>query len=282
MFNLKVVKISLLLSFLFIVHVELQAYEQSEVSQILKQQLQTSEKGRLMIGKSEISTIKMIQAYYQQNDYQLAWKNQAMLNRLFEGINYSYKLGLTPQDYHFTEIKQRLKSHKDSELKSRVQLDVLMTDAFLRLVYHLRFGKVVADELDQDWNLRREFMTVDPVAKIKDVLKSEKNLDQFLNQLAELGDLYDGLIKALAQYRQIEQKGGWQIIPEGDLIKPDMQDKRIPLIQSRLQIGGYLKKIADTDHYEAFIEEAIKQFQKVHSLEADGIIGDDTLRQMNI
>ena len=282
MLKSKSVKVSLLLSFLFLAHIELQAFEQSEITQTIKQQLQTSEKGLLMIGQSEISTLKMIQAYYQQNDYHLAWKNQAMLNRLFEGISYSFKLGLTPQDYHFTEIKQRLKSHKDNELKSRVQLDILMTDAFLRLAYHLRFGKVVAEELDQDWNLRREFMTADPLAKIKDVLDSEKNLDQFLNQLTELGDLYDGLIKALAQYRQIQKEGGWQTIPQGPVIKADMQDERIPLIQSRLQLSGYLQQTTDSDHYEAFIEEAVKRFQKFHSLDADGILGNDTLSQMNI
>jgi len=115
-------------------YTELHAVEQSDISQLLKQQLQTSEKGQLMIGHSEISTISMIQAYYQQNNYHLAWKNQAMLNRLFTGIKQSYSLGLSPQDYHLTAIQERLKSNINSELKSRVQLDILMTDALLRLV----------------------------------------------------------------------------------------------------------------------------------------------------
>ncbi len=282
MSKFKIVKITMFTCILFLMQVDLHAVEQSDISQLLKQQLQTSEKGQLMIGQSEISTISMIQAYYQENNYHLAWKNQAMLNRLFAGIKQSYSLGLSPQDYHLTAIQERLQSNINSELKSRVQLDILMTDALLRLVYHLRFGKVVADELDQDWNLRREFMSSDPIAKIKEVLSSEQTLNQFLNQLTNLGDLYQGLIKGLAEYRLIQKKGGWQTIPQGDVIKPDMQDERISLIQSRLHIGGYLQQIKTTDKYEHSIEKAVKQFQKAHGVDADGIVGKGTLQQMNI
>ncbi|MCU7833794.1 MAG: L,D-transpeptidase family protein [gamma proteobacterium symbiont of Taylorina sp.] len=280
MFNLlKLFSIIFLLAFS---QMSLQAAEQEDISQLLQQQLQSSDNKRLFIGQNEIVVAEIIKKLYQYNDYHLAWKNQAMLNRLFKAIHDSYRLGLTPDDYHFTELKQRLKNNVNNDLEQRVQLDIIMTDALLRLAYHLGFGKVVANQLDQDWNLRREFMTADPVAKIQEVLQSEQSLNQFINQLTDLGLLYEGLIKALSQYRKIEKEGGWQSIPDGSVIKAEMQDSRLPLIKSRLQISAYISNVDDEQLYDKITEDAVKQFQKHHNLDADGVIGKDTLQQMNI
>jgi len=122
------------------------------------------------------------------------------------------------------------KNHKRSQLET-ARLDILLNDAMLRLSYHLNFGKVIPSQLDADWNLRRKFLTTDPVAKINWMLRSDKNLKKFLSQSLNLGPFYQDLINALAQYRQIELNSAWSSIPAGKVIKAGDTDQRIPLIK---------------------------------------------------
>ena len=257
---------------------------------ILQQQLQNSEDNRLMFGQSEIAVLGMVKNTYQYNNYQLLWQKQSMIDILLKAIDESEQLGLVPEDYHRDDLNSRLKNrHLKKGLQQaeveQAQLDIILTDALLRLAYHMNFGKVVPGTLDPDWNLRREFLTKDPVAKLNYALGSEKKLSKFLEQSNGYGILYEGLINALAQYRQIEQEGGWKSVPSGVLLKPGMQDSRIPLIKARLQVTGDLEnnKIEASNHdYDALVEAGVKQFQQRHNLEVDGVIGKGTLKQMNV
>lgn len=257
---------------------------------ILQQQLQNSEDNRLMFGQSEIAVLGMVKNIYQYNNYQLLWQKQSMIDILLKAIDESEQLGLVPEDYHRDDLNSRLKNRQlkkglqQAEVE-QAQLDIILTDALLRLAYHMNFGKVVPGTLDPDWNLRREFLTKDPVAKLNYALGSEKKLSKFLEQSNGYGILYEGLINALAQYRQIEQEGGWKSVPSGVLLKPGMQDSRIPLIKARLQVTGDLEnnKIEASNHdYDALVEAGVKQFQQRHNLEVDGVIGKGTLKQMNV
>jgi L,D-transpeptidase YcbB len=279
---IKWVVLALMMFFVF----NVQAFEKT----ILQQQLQDSENGRLMFAQSEIAVLSMVRNIYQYNDYQLLWEKQSMVNILLEAIKNSDQLGLVPQDYHLDELtkritKETLKRSSNASGVDLAQIDILLTDALLRLVYHMNFGKVVPATLDPDWNLRREFLSKDPVAKLSYLLNSEDRLKKLFKQSAEQGVLYIGLIKVLAQYRQIQKAGGWKAVPSGAVIKPGMQDSRIPLIQTRLQATGDLRtdKIdASEFDYAPLLEAAVKKFQQRHNLDVDGVIGRGTLDQMNV
>jgi len=249
----------------------------------------TAEKKSLSIDNNNIALFESIQALYKQGNYQLIWKDKNMISSLLKAINESEQQGLSAQDYHQQAIKQHLTAKVNNYKKQRAQADILMSDAFLRLVYHKRFGKVIAKEIDQHWNLKRELIVADPIAKLQEILTSAQTLNVFFNQLNDLGVLYKGLIWALAQYKEIAAKGGWETIPTGKTIKPDMQDPRLPLIAARLQINGYLAAdylVAEKDNnypsYNDVLQTAVKKFQTSYNLEVDGIIGNGTLEQMNI
>ncbi|WPZ33960.1 L,D-transpeptidase family protein [Thalassobaculum sp. OXR-137] len=50
---------------------------------------------------------------------------------------------------------------------------------------------------------------------------------------------YKGLKKALHQYIDIQSRGGWYAIPDGDLVREGDHDSRIPQLRARLQAEGY-------------------------------------------
>ena len=280
--------LSVFFCLLFILSATLPAKSSSDnstdFSAQIKQILGSAEKKSLSIGKSNIALFESIQELYKQGGYQLYWKDKKMILSLLKAINESEQQGLSAQDYHKQAIKQRLTTKVSDYKTQRAQADILMSDAFLRLVYHKRFGKVIAKEIDQHWNLKREFIVADPIATLQQILTSAQTLNTFFTQLNDLGVLYKGLIWALAQYKEMAAKGGWETIPTGQNIKPGMQDPRLPLIAARLQSNGYLVAEKDNSYpsYNDVLQAAVKKFQASYNLDVDGIIGNGTLEQMNI
>lgn len=274
----------LLLNIVFLPAISL-AGVQTSVQELLRGDLENDKNARLIIGQSEIVAAQLVRNVYQHNDYQLFWKQESMVDLLLGAIENSINLGLIPDDYHYVDLKARMVDGLKGTDAQRAQLDVLLTDALVRLVYHLSYGKVVPGNLDPDWNFSREFLTSDPVAKLHYTLRSEQNLKKFLDQNFQLGPFYQGLVKALAQYRRIQNSGGWKPVPPGPVIKPGMQDSRVPLIIARLQASGDLAGTTIDENnfdYTAEVEAGVKHFQQRHQLEVDGVIGKGTLERMNV
>jgi murein L,D-transpeptidase YcbB/YkuD len=279
--NFKLFKFILMTFLLFFSQASVLASEQN----MLRQQLQSFKEDQLIIGQSKIAAAGLIHDFYQANDYQLAWKKQSMIDVLLNAIDESYRVGLSPDDYHFAEIKDRIDGGLNKTGEQRAQLDIIMTDALIRLVYHLTYGKVVPGKLDPDWNFSREFMSADPVAKLHYSLRAKQDLKKLLDRNIRSGPFWQGLIKALTEYRQIQQSGGWMPVPSGQTIKPGRQDPRMPFIKARLQATGDLKNEnidLDDYNYNAEVEAGIRHFQQRHQLDVDGVVGKDTLGQMNV
>lgn len=266
------------------VFAKISSSDTEQFSQQLQIQLDNTHNKTLKIDQHPIIMSNFIRQFYSRTHYRIVWKSKPMIERLLKAIKDSTYVGLSPKDYDYQTIKKALGTQIKDYHKQRANIDIILTDAFIRLVYHLRFGKVIASEMSQDWNIKREFQYKDPIAKLAQVLRSKKTLDQFLQELTDLGVLYKGLIKGLAFYQKIEKRGGWQNIPQGSVIKPSMQDVRIPLIRKRLEINGYLEQglTADQNLYDNTLEAAVKKFQYHYNLDVDGIIGKGSLIQMNI
>lgn len=274
---------NLLLIFLYLLILFAAPSALASTSDEIKQQLHHNTDGQLIIGTVKLAVPGIVSNFYQFNDYQPAW-DKAKIQVLMDNISHSDKLGLSPTDYLQTELKTRLDNLSTSD-KEKAQLDILLTEALIRLVYHLKFGKVVPATLDPNWNLRRKFTSNDQVAQLHYTLSSEDKLKRLLIKASNIGLFYQGLIDALARYRKIQNEGGWQTIPDGQTIKPDMSDPRMPLIRTRLIVSGDLVKtgaLDDSQSYTPALEAAVKKFQNRHSLEEDGVIGKGTLEQMNV
>lgn len=102
---------------------------------------------------------------------------------------------------------------------------------------------------------------------------------------------YVPLQMMLAEYREIEQHGGWPIVSSGSKIERGASGIRVVEVASLLaETGDYATKtdVASTPAsggaaitYDAALEDAVKRFQARHGLEADGVIGPKTLGAMN-
>ena len=240
---------------------------------------------QLMVDGEAVSATHLIPEFYDRRNYTLAWLRESSMDELVETIEASSQEGLIPADYHLAPLQTMLEDHRNGGLTpcERADLDILLTDALLRIGYHYAFGKVDPRRLDGDWNLRRDISGRDPVEVMQAAIDAD-SLAAFLHELAPTSPLYDEMKAALAEHRAIAAHGGWPQVPTGPTLKPGMQDERIAFIRQRLLVTDDLLDGASPD--PAFFDEELKQavidFQGRHTLDADGIVGKSTVAAMNV
>lgn len=241
--------------------------------------------GRLNIQGETVTADSLIPELYSRNGYSPIWHREQNMADLLDMIQASFEEGLTPADYHQAALIRMMERFRAGSMTAceRADLDILLTDALLRLGYHLLYGKVNPRSLDSDWNLKRDIYDRDPVDLMQSAIDSG-SLRDFLQQFSPVLPVYKRMKQALAEYRAIEARGGWPQIPPGATIKSGERGPRVALIRELLGITGDLADTPDADPllYDVQLEQAVVRFQKRHALEMDGAVGRKTLAAMNV
>ncbi len=121
----------------------------------------------------------------------------------------------------------------------RAALDIAMTDSLIRLGYHQRFGKVNPYELDPIWNFTRELGGRDPARAIQAVIDAD-SLSDTIAKIFPRAEIYRRMQSYLAEYRKLEEAGGWPRVPDGPTLRPGATDERLPTLSRRLVVTGDL------------------------------------------
>ncbi len=89
---------------------------------------------------------------------------------------------------------------------------------------------------------------------------------------------------AIGQYQQIASAGGWpQVNPGQQRLRLGVVDPTVQALRQRLMIVGDLPREAGMSNaFDSYVDGAVKRFQARHGLPADGVMGDFTLKAMNI
>ena len=241
--------------------------------------------GKLNIGYANIASKHWLPALYERNGFQLLWQNPQNVKDLLTDVGRVAEEGLNPEDYHLSQLlvlKLRLDENKSPDPSLLADYDILLTDSLVRLCYHTQFGKVDPESLDPAWNMTPQIHNKNPVAAIEKRLRTG-SLAKGLNNIRPEIDYYQLLKGVLKKYRDIQDAGGWEPVPEGPTLKPGMTDQRIPLLRKRLSItGDYEGTVTDSEHYDEDLKEAVMLFQYKHRLKADGAVGKNTYAALNI
>ncbi|MBB3398173.1 MULTISPECIES: L,D-transpeptidase family protein [unclassified Rhizobium] len=90
--------------------------------------------------------------------------------------------------------------------------------------------------------------------------------------------------QAIAQYQQIASAGGWpEVSPSQQRLQIGVTDPAVQSLRQRLIITGDLPQEAGiSSAFDSYVDGAVKRFQARHGLPADGVIGEFTLKAMNI
>ncbi|HEY6928775.1 MAG TPA: L,D-transpeptidase family protein, partial [Thermoanaerobaculia bacterium] len=223
-------------------------------------------------------------AIYEEGGYRAYWTPER-LTILLELVRQSEEDGLRPGDYHLaalTRVAPDL-SNPATDAVARAQVDLLATDAFYLLLYHLYVGKVDPKSLDPKWNFDpRPFREPGGIGFVVGAL-TQGTLREAVAKVRPDHWWYQRARAALVRYRSLAAQGGWKPIPPGKPLKVGMKDPRIPALRQRLAATGDLSGAPlDSPEFDELLAKAVAAFQERHRLAADGALGATTLAELNV
>lgn len=208
--------------------------------------------------------------FYEQRQYQAAWRESDRGSELMKAIAASELQGLKPQNYH-----QALLS--SASLNDVAVKDILATDAWLSLAANVLGGQLDPVSMEPDWTAARR----------------ERDLPALLAQAIESGRIAETIVDLepnAQQYAQLKRELSrllaaplirFDAFPAGATLKPGQTDARLPQLCEALK--RHQESCAETpERYEGELVEAIKRIQAKAGLQADGVIGPATVKQLNM
>lgn len=262
---------------------------------------------RYLDGEVSPAAIATLRGVYAQTIFKPLWTESAAQS-LVDTKKNLFDYGLAPDDLGIDGLKKTVETRFNSEDAAAVaDADLELTTAWVIMANAVSGG--LSDEGEAISSQTRPSRAILSVA-LRDAAKdgTTNSLDVFEPDHPQ----YRGLKSALSDYRDLADAGGWLAIPSGETIEAGDIDARIPALRERLEIEGFsaarpvsdLVELTDevtevvsatTDTEEALIEtvaeydqtfddglvDALKAFQLAHGLEADGVLGPNTLTALN-
>ena len=236
----------------------------------------------LVVEGAEVASRVLLPQFYARRRFRPAWSDPADVDALLGAVRESADHGLDPADYHEAALAA-LRPLAGADVEHAAALDLLLTDAVLRLAYHFLYGKVDPSTSDADWNFARELPDEDYVEALEAALSAHR-IRPALDELAPRGWLYEALRRELGRTRSAAAAGGWPRVPAGPALEPGGSDPRVAALRARLAASGALPAEADpaSPVYGEPLAEAVRRFQRHHGLADDGVVGARTLAALNV
>jgi murein L,D-transpeptidase YcbB/YkuD len=254
-------------------------------AELQSQVLRLREAGGIYVQGLAIASASLLVDFYAARDYQPVWTSATRVGELFDLLATAESHGLDPGDYHLPQLRKLREQYElDSDPATGAALELLLTESLVRFGYHQRFGKVNPARMEPTWNFSRQFRPGrEPLSTLQEVIAAP-SLQAYVDSWIRRSPLYRDLQKALVDYRNIAEAGGWPVIPPGPVLREGDRDVRVPALRRHLVIAGDLPPAADTadEQFDAALAEGVRAFQKRHALAADGVAGAATFAAMNV
>ncbi|MCW3149299.1 L,D-transpeptidase family protein [Stutzerimonas stutzeri] len=221
-------------------------------------------------------------AFYQTQDFETVWRSYRQIDSLLQQLEQLADDGLAPANYHVERIRQLTQS-ATAHAQHRTCSDLLTSHAYLTALHDLARGRLPRDEIEPLWR--------NPELPVRD--DRQQLLAIAVAGLADLPDAFAQARPDLQHYLDLRAAYArlrrsplpqWLAIPGGQTLRPQMRDRRVPLLRARL-LGRAAAASGDTSEAERFdpaLVAAVEAFQRQHGLEPDGVVGRATLAALNV
>ena len=230
----------------------------------------------------------LIRQIYQYNGGNYLWLNHPQkLSKVVNALNngyYNYK----NKNFHRNKITQYVYALDSGQLDEyhKQKLDLLITDAYLRLLHFIRIGDVnwhlVQKRIKQKhkkavWEMHIKKM---PNAKLITQYIQSGRINALLQESVGMQQRYKSYIDILQYYRKIPE---FRKVPYGKLIKYKGRDKRIYQIKRRLLVLGYFPRTGSINRtFDRDLAYAVKKFRKSFNLPEGYYIDNKLLAYLNL
>ncbi len=187
--------------------------------------------------------------------------------------------GLRPGDY--ADGLPALPS-ANATARQIAEADVLLSAALLRYIADISNGRRKPHEIDPELHVRPD--SVDPLTALRTGIEAP-DFAAWLHGLAPATPGYGQLRDALARMHALVAMSAWPQLPDGPKLEQGQQSAEIITLRWQLALLGDLREdlsLTGNAHFDAALEITVKAFQARHGLDADGVIGRDTRRALNL
>ena len=277
---------------MLLIGITLAAPDPALVRESLRERIETAGfPPRTAIGSERIHASIALPQFYLNRGFNPAWTDSSgrrpLVPVLMSALRSVRLDGLRPADYHLSRIEASLASqpHRGNDdevavqVRRLVDLELLLTDAFLVLGAHLVSGKVNPEVIDPEWHaVRRE---ADLVSVLADAL-ARRDPAGALTALLPSESGYWRLRETLARYRTIANQGGWPIVPDSTLAAGD-SGSAVPALRRRLEWTGDLRRVpGDSSRFDSALSAGLSRFQARHGLASSGLLDSATIAALNV
>ena len=204
---------------------------------------------------------------------------------LIAEVKRSREEGLNPADYHADSLTALLKKYNSKEpekFDDLYLLDILLTDAYFTLAGDYLLGKIDPETLEFETQFYIEKNNMDFMSYLNMALKN-KNIEGSLQTLLPGFEQYSDLREKLKEFCRKKSVSEWSYIPPGELLAVGASGRRVELLRQNLLAHGYsIGGDASDDYFDKNLEKALMEFQSDYGLTTDGILGNNTVRELNI
>ena len=237
------------------------------------------------LGAEPLHHKRSLARFYRERQFQLAWSDGRQLlppaEELLAVIPAAAREGLDLRTYHLftlTDRFQRFRTAPTPQLAA--ELDLLCSDAFMTLASHYLNGRIAPDRVDEDWHNPRE--TAEPLRMLNQALASGRIRDS-LQALLPADPAYAALRSAWQDLQLLASVGGWQRLALQLPLRAGASGPEVAALRQRLVASGDLPASEGSGEiFEAGLEAAVWRFQTRHGLNADRVVGRQTLAALNV
>ncbi len=214
----------------------------------------------------------VVETFYQNRNLAPLWIEKGVVNARAKAamarLETAEADGLEEKDYKAPNFDAT-----DPEALAEAELKFTVT--VLTYARHLQAGRFPYWRVSKDIEMPQQ--PPDPAVVLTKVADAT-NVASAFDEFAPPHEGYRKLKAKLAELRASTAEEEKVVrIPEGPMVRPGMDDARMPLLRKRLNVGGE----SDSTHYDDQLVEAVKAFQKSKGTAVDGILGPNTVRALN-
>jgi murein L,D-transpeptidase YcbB/YkuD len=239
---------------------------------------QTVELLRAAVGTDSSALSGDLWRFYAGREFRPAWRDTAAAEQVLHRVERNTD-GLPVGRYAAVQAaRSAADGARAGEPEAVARYDAAMTALWLAFAGDLARGLVAPETLDT--LATRAAPEVDLVALLERAIAEGRPADA-LGQLDPPYGGYRALLGALSRYRGIAAAGGWPAIV-AEPLGPGARGAGVAALRARLSATGDLSSSAAGGDYDAAVVAAVRGFQARHGLATDGVVGAETLAELNV
>ncbi|HBC53882.1 MAG TPA: peptidoglycan-binding protein [Alphaproteobacteria bacterium] len=253
----------------------------------LRAELASPDPGALAL---PVELARAMRQFYADRAYQPVWLNSPhWSDKATQALQYlaaADREGLSARDYMLAP--DMTAPHGD---KLGAIADMRLTAALMRYVVDVSSGRGAPEKFDPDLFIHPR--RPDPAMLLATGLAAP-DFRGWLDSLPPAHAPYRRSRDGLARLRQMPADGDWPQLADGPALRAGDRDPRIAILRAQLTQWGDLavpvataeavaaQASADPQFFDSALAEAVTGFQRRHGLAADGIVGAQTRRALNV